>query len=91
MEPARTEGAAKQSSVLGEPQTADKQELAKTGGNSTTRSRGAAEPKADRVYLRVPITEVIIKTSFLPEKSRSRSTKQEDGHGSGGSTVQLLT
>ena len=85
----KTDGAAKKSSTHDELHVLEKPELSKTGGNSTTRSKGAAEPKAERVYLRVPITEVIIKTSLLPERNRSRSRKNDEGpgHGSGDSTV----
>ena len=90
-EPPKTEGAAKNSSNQNQSTSQEKREPAKTVGNSTTRSKGAKETKAERVYLRVPITEVIIKTSVLPEKSRSRSPEKTVGAGSGQSTVQLIT
>ena len=59
-------------------------------GKISTNRKG--QDKSDRVYVKVPITEVIIKTSVLPDasKRKSKSRKNTDlGHI--GSTVKLQT
>ena len=52
-----------------------------------------AQKNSDRVYVKVPITEVIIKTTNLPNshKKTGKSRKNTDlGHiGTGGSTMKL--
>ena len=64
---------------------------ATSDGRISTNRKG--QKNSDRVYVKVPITEVIIKTTNLPNTSKkpSKSRKNTDlGHiGTGGSTMKL--